>query len=288
MTAMGSLGFPVFAALLITPLVAAMLWAEKRFPIEPGQPRSAIHADYKLAALNVLPKFLLGPLPGGCAALIVNALGGGFIVLRADGWWFFMALAIYILATDFLAYFIHRAQHLVPALWEMHSLHHSAEAITLITGARHFWVEQLLITAFLPVVAVLFQTPAAVIAVASVFYFFFDACVHVNIRLPFGIFGLVVNNPQYHRIHHSVQPEHQNKNFCKLLPLLDLIFGTAHLPKPDEFPSTGLGTGETASGWLDGLIWPFRRQLRWSLSGNSQPAVTPDRHGRQPYPPRLL
>lgn len=270
---MGSVGFLLVAALLISPLVAAMLWAQERFPIEPAQPRAAIHVDYKLAALNVLPRFLLGPLPGGCAALIVKALGGGLVVLRADGWWFFVALAIYLLATDCVAYFIHRAQHAVPALWAMHSLHHSAEALTLITGVRHFWIEQVAMTALLPVVAVLFQTPTAVIVAASVFYFFFDACVHVNIKIPFGVFGLAVNNPQFHRIHHSVRSEHQNKNFCKLLPLLDLIFGTAYVPAPDEFPPTGLGSDETASGWIDGLIWPFRRYLRWPVAGNLQPVV---------------
>jgi sterol desaturase/sphingolipid hydroxylase (fatty acid hydroxylase superfamily) len=275
---MESLGFLVIAALLIMPLVAVMLWGEQRFPIEPAQPRTAIHADYKLAALNVLPRFLLGPLPGGCAAVIVNALGGGLIVLRADGWWFLLALGVYILATDCVAYLVHRAQHAVPALWAMHSLHHSAEALTLITGVRHFWVEQVLMTAFLPVVAIMFQTPTAVIAVASVFYFFFDACVHVNIKLPFGVLGFVVNNPQYHRIHHSMRSEHQNKNFCKLLPLFDLVFGTAWLPASDEFPPTGLGRGETAAGWLDGLIWPFRRYLREEISGTRQPVVTHD-HG---------
>jgi sterol desaturase/sphingolipid hydroxylase (fatty acid hydroxylase superfamily) len=272
--AMGSVAFPVIAALLIAPLVVAMLWAERRFPIEPTQPRAAVHVDYKLAALNMLPKFLLGPLPGGCAAVIVNAAGGGFIALRADGLWFFLALAIFLLATDCVAYFVHRAQHSVPTLWAMHSLHHSAEALTLVTGARHFWVEQLLTTAFLPVVAILFQTPTTVIAVATVFYLFFDACVHVNIRVPFGIFGLVLNNPQYHRIHHSVRSEHLNRNFCKLLPLLDLIFGTAYLPAPDEYPPTGLGADEGASGWLDGLIWPFRHYIRWQMPGGPQPVVT--------------
>jgi sterol desaturase/sphingolipid hydroxylase (fatty acid hydroxylase superfamily) len=270
---MGSVIFPIIGAVIIMPLVAAMLWAEKRFPIESGLPRDAIHVDYKLAALNVVPRLLLGPLPGGCAALIVNAFGGGLIVLRSDGWWFFLALTVYLLATDCLAYFVHRAQHAVPALWAMHSLHHSAEALTLITGARHFWVEQVLMTAFLPVVAIVFKTPAAVIAVAAVFYLFFDACVHVNIKFPFGVFGLLVNNPQYHRIHHSLRSEHCDKNFCKLLPLFDLIFGTAHLPARGEFPPTGLGAGETAAGWFDGLIWPVRRYLRWQVAGTPHPVV---------------
>lgn len=250
------------AAALVMPVVGMLLWAEKTFPIEPLQPRAAVRLDFKLAALSVVPKLALGPLLGACAALIVNAAGGGLITLRADGWWFALALAAYILAVDVVAYCIHRAQHCVPALWAMHSLHHSAEALTLITGARHFWIEQLLLTAFFPVVAVLFRTPNEVALVASVFYFAFDACVHVNIRIPFGIFGLVVNNPQFHRIHHSPRPEHRDKNFCKLLPLLDLVFGTAWRPGPDEFPATGLESGKKPSGWLDGLVWPLRQYLR--------------------------
>jgi sterol desaturase/sphingolipid hydroxylase (fatty acid hydroxylase superfamily) len=246
--------------LLVMPLIAAMLWAEKRFPVQFVSP-NAVRVDFKLAALNVIPKLAIGPVLGGCAAMIVNAAGGGLIDLRADGWWFAVAVAVYVLATDAFAYFVHRAQHAVPTLWEMHSLHHSAEALTLVTGARHFWVEQMVLTAFFPVVAVVFRTPASVIFVASVFYFFFDACVHINVRMPFGRLGLIVNNPQYHRIHHSLQSEHQNKNFCKLLPVLDMIFGTAWVPARDEFPATGLRSGETASGWFDGLVWPFRRYL---------------------------
>jgi sterol desaturase/sphingolipid hydroxylase (fatty acid hydroxylase superfamily) len=243
---------------LVMPAVALLLWAQKAFPIEPAQPPAALRVDFELAALNIVPKLVLGPLLGACAALIVRAAGGGLIPLRADGWWFVVALGAYILATDVVAYFIHRAQHRVPILWAMHSLHHSAEALTLVTGARHFWIEQLLLTAFFPVVAILFRTPDMVVLVAAAFYFLFDACVHVNIRVPFRAFSLVVNNPQFHRIHHSVRPEHTNKNFCKLLPLLDILFGTLHRPAPDDFPATGLAGGMKPSGWRDGLMWPLR------------------------------
>jgi sterol desaturase/sphingolipid hydroxylase (fatty acid hydroxylase superfamily) len=244
--------------ILVMPAVALLLWAQKAFPIEPAQPPVAIRLDCELVALNVLPKLVFGPLLGASAALIVNAAGGGLIPLRADGWWFVVALGVYVLATDIIAYFVHRTQHRVPALWAMHSLHHSAEALTLITGARHFWIEQLLLSAFFPVVAVLFRTPDSVILVASVFYFAFDACVHVNIRIPFGAFCFVVNNPQFHRIHHSIRPEHTDKNFCKLLPLLDIVFGTAYRPAPDDFPATGLIDGMKPAGWRDGLVWPLR------------------------------
>ncbi len=81
-------------------------------------------------------------------------------------------------------------------------------------------------------------------------------------RVSLGPFALCLNNPQYHRIHHSVEPQHQNKNFCKLLPLFDLMFGTVWKPGKDEFPATGLATGDAARGFFDGIIWPVRHRMR--------------------------
>jgi hypothetical protein len=72
---------------------------------------------------------------------------------------------------------------------------------------------------------------------------------------------LCLNNPQYHRIHHSVEPQHLNKNFCRIFPVFDVIFGTAWRPGKDEFPVTGLMPRETATGFLDGIIWPVRHKL---------------------------
>jgi sterol desaturase/sphingolipid hydroxylase (fatty acid hydroxylase superfamily) len=117
------------AALLIGGLVALLLRAEQLFPIESGHPRAEAVLDYKLASLNLFSQ---------SAALLVDAAGGGLIPLRADGWWFLLSLALFILANDLFAYWVHRAQHRIPALWAIHSLHHSAEAVKLVTGARHF------------------------------------------------------------------------------------------------------------------------------------------------------
>jgi hypothetical protein len=46
-----------------------------------------------------------------------------------------------------------------------------------------------------------------------------------------------------------------------MLPIFDVIFGTAWKPGEDEFPATGLATGEKATGFLDGVIWPIRHKL---------------------------
>jgi sterol desaturase/sphingolipid hydroxylase (fatty acid hydroxylase superfamily) len=241
---------------------------EKRNPIESKQPTADVIVDWKVAGLHLATKQLLSPVTNACAMMVVTAAGGGWITLRTDGWWFLLSFILLVVTIDFWTYFVHRAQHKFPALWAMHSLHHSAEALSAVTGARHFWLEDPFVSGVFPVVAIVFKVPPDMVVLVVLFYFLAgDGLAHLNMRLSLGRFALVFNNPQYHRIHHSAEPQHRDKNFCKLLPLLDVIFGTAWKPGKDEFPTTGLDTGEKPTGFLDGIIWPIRHKLPWIAHG---------------------
>jgi sterol desaturase/sphingolipid hydroxylase (fatty acid hydroxylase superfamily) len=242
----------------IPTIIAFLLWLETRLPIERAQPRTETICNYKMVAINVLLNQLLKPAASLCAASLVNAMGGGFIELQSDGWWPVPSFVVFILAMELYSYCIHRLQHKVPALWAMHSLHHSAESLTLVVGARHYWFEGVATVAFLPLLDVVFKIPQEFLFVAAIIYFLPDQCAHLNIRFSLGRFALWINNPQYHRIHHSILPEHRDKNFCKLLPIVDVIFGTAWKPAADEFPPTGLAPSEKPASLMDGFVWPFR------------------------------
>jgi hypothetical protein len=139
----------------------------------------------------------------------------------------------------------------------MHSFHHSANAITFITGARHLWMERVLASAVLPIMPVLFQIPPDMQFILSLIYFIPDTCAHLNVRFPMGRMITLVNSPQWHRIHHSAMPEHRDKNFASLLPLWDILFGTAWIPKADEYPVTGFDPPVRVSV-VDSIIWPLR------------------------------
>jgi hypothetical protein len=69
--------------------------------------------------------------------------------------------------------------------------------------------------------------------------------VHANARIGFGKFWWLLSSPHYHRIHHSIRPEHRDKNFAVWFPFYDVTFGTAHRPRPGEFP----GRVSRAWGW---------------------------------------
>jgi sterol desaturase/sphingolipid hydroxylase (fatty acid hydroxylase superfamily) len=232
---------------------------ERAWPIEAHQSFAEIAIDYRLAALNLLANAGLAMMP----TLFASVTGAGLIRLEADGWQFIPSLLIYLLTLDLMLYWFHRAQHRIPILWAMHSLHHSGEALTVSSGARHFWLEGPLKRAFLfPLTAWIFSMPATVLAAAIAIYFLIDSCAHLNVRICLGRFTLCINNPQYHRIHHSACQVHVNRNFADLLPLWDILFGTIWRPSPADWPATGLGTAEKPSSLLDGLLWPLRQYLR--------------------------
>jgi sterol desaturase/sphingolipid hydroxylase (fatty acid hydroxylase superfamily) len=253
--------FPLWS----TPIIAVIVWAlwflQRKFPAEPEQSTAAIIVDWKLVGIRMGLKPLIGPLTSASGIMIINATGGGWIHLGSDGWWFLLSVVVVILAIDFYSYLLHRAQHKFPVLWAMHSLHHSAEALSIITGARHFWLEDALNTAIFPVIGIIFNIPLEVLTTVTLIYLVPDGLLsHLNVRMSLGRFALCIQNPQYHRIHHSLEPRHFDKNFCKMLPLFDVIFGTAWKPGKDEFPMTGLA-GEKATGFLHGIIWPVRHKL---------------------------
>jgi hypothetical protein len=58
--------------------------------------------------------------------------------------------------------------------------------------------------------------------------------------------------------HHSIRPEHRNKNFAVWFPFYDVMFGTAWRPRPGEYPESGV-EGIEVSNMSDAFMLPFAR-----------------------------
>jgi sterol desaturase/sphingolipid hydroxylase (fatty acid hydroxylase superfamily) len=141
---------------------------------------------------------------------------------------------------DLCFYFFHRLQHRVPMLWRLHSIHHSIEELNAFNNYHHV-VEKMLQTTFILVPVALLvgiDIPQTVITVA-IMSLHIDL-IHANTRIGWGPFRFVFAEPRYHRVHHSIERRHWDKNFAGAFPVWDLLFGTAHFPRPNEFPRTGL------------------------------------------------
>jgi sterol desaturase/sphingolipid hydroxylase (fatty acid hydroxylase superfamily) len=70
----------------------------------------------------------------------------------------------------------------------MHSFHHSANALTFVTGARHLWMERVMTSAVLPIMPILFQIPPGMLLILSLIHFFPDRCARLNVRFPMGMY----------------------------------------------------------------------------------------------------
>src|SRR5271168_3163863 len=148
----------LLVVLVIITMISIARILERRWPIA-VTPASEVIEDWKLVGVNLALSHLLVPLTTVSSGLILSTLGHGWIHLPMHGYWYFVSLIILAVISDLYTYTFHRFQHAIPFLWAMHSFHHSANAITFVTGARHLWMERVLTSAILPVMPILFQIP---------------------------------------------------------------------------------------------------------------------------------
>lgn len=170
---------------------------------------------------------------------------------------FLLAFPIFLVAMDFGEYLFHRAQHAIPVLWAMHSLHHSDPDMNATTVERHFWGDQLIKAVTIwPLAAMLIQ-PTVAMVLAYMAACTWHTVVHSRLNWSFGKLSWLLNSPAYHRRHHSREPMHFNSNYSALLPIFDLLSGAYN--RPDGFPPTGLEV--RPEGLLSLVIWPVRMGL---------------------------
>jgi sterol desaturase/sphingolipid hydroxylase (fatty acid hydroxylase superfamily) len=261
----------ISATILLSLLgIGCGLLLERIRPVRGLPDRAAIlNVAYMIAA--ALIQGAISPLVLGATAAVVSALGGGLLVLPAAGLGLVPAVVAYVVTVDFFEYLFHRAQHAVPALWAMHSLHHSDPAMNVSTASRHFWLEQAIksVTIYLAVSLIFAASPLIILIYGLVAYYNFFP--HMNLRVGFGRFALL-NSPQNHRIHHSSQPVHRDKNFAGLFPIFDVMGGTQYRPAADEYPATGLDDGDCPVSLMEALAWPLRAALRRGFRQSAAPA----------------
>jgi len=231
---------------------------ECRFGADPQRHRRAAAFNMTYFVLAMAAAAPLASLAKSGGMLVVNTTGGGFVVLPATGWCLAASVIAFLILTDFLEYAFHRAQHEIPLLWRMHSLHHSEEQMNATTTMRHFWLEGLLrVLLIAPIAGVVFKADPTVILVAEMVRLANHVYCHMSLRRNWGRLWWLLDSPQYHRLHHSVLPQHLDRNFADLLPVWDILFGTAFHPAPDEYPSTGLVPSPRVSLGR-ALVWPLR------------------------------
>jgi sterol desaturase/sphingolipid hydroxylase (fatty acid hydroxylase superfamily) len=163
------------------------------------------------------------------------------------------------LSYEFGYYVDHWLKHKIPALWELHRTHHTAEVLNPLTLFRVHPLDTLIFVDIVAISGGLFHgvynyaigqivdtyTVAATNVILVAFFFFCAHLQHSQFWIPLrGWAGRVVLSPAHHQIHHSADPRHFNRNFGSFLAIFDWMFGTLHVPQ-QESPRLKFGAGET-------------------------------------------
>jgi sterol desaturase/sphingolipid hydroxylase (fatty acid hydroxylase superfamily) len=174
-------------------------------------------------------------------------------------------LLIYLVAFDFLDYWIHRAQHGLKAWWALHSLHHAQTQMTCWSDNRNHLFDDAVRDTLIAITAFVTGVGPAQFVLIVVITQLSESFQHANVRLSFGWLGeRLWVGPAFHRRHHSVAHGFGH-NFGVLFPWWDALFGTAQFehvsgqkPPPcgptgvDE-PAVNFGAGFCSQQWL-GLV----------------------------------
>lgn len=151
----------------------------------------------------------------------------------------------------------HYAFHRIPALWEFHKVHHSAEVMTTFTEMRQHPIE---IVFFMNVMALTTGLTFGLMAyllgpgvghmtllngniVLALFMLTWGHLRHSHLWIPFqGLAGKLFQSPAHHQVHHSTDPRHFDKNLGFALAVWDWAFGTLHIPAREcEVSQFGVG-----------------------------------------------
>ncbi len=239
-------GWLLVGLLQLLVLVAVLGPLQRWRPVEPLHDRAAVRVDifytllHRLGVFRLLLFFTLDPwMDDLFGELRVAGIG----TLHLDAWWPgitdqpVLSFALYLVAFDFLGYWVHRGQHQFAWWWSLHSLHHSQRQMTLWSDNRNHLLDDVLGDIIVAVAAQLVGVaPGQFIAIVA-FTQLSESLQHANLRLWFGRVGeRLWVSPRFHRLHHSIGLGHESAgkntlgghNFGVLLPWWDMLFGTAN------------------------------------------------------------
>lgn len=173
---------------------------------------------------------------------------------------FLVQLFAIMFLTDLVQYWVHRLFHQIPALWRFHAVHHSAQHMDWMAGARMHFLEILILrgTTIFPMILLGFSQGAVNAYVLVVYLFATFAHSNLGWRLKFMEKFLVT--PRFHHWHHGIEKEAIDVNFAIHFPLFDKLFGTHHMPEEGRWPEGyGISGHPVPKGYWKQFLHPFRK-----------------------------
>jgi sterol desaturase/sphingolipid hydroxylase (fatty acid hydroxylase superfamily) len=175
-----------------------------------------------------------------------------------------LELVVFFIILDFVQWFTHVLLHKYEFLWRFHKVHHSVKEMGFAAHLRYHWMENILYKPLKTIGVMLiggFEPEQAFIV------HFFAISIghfnHANIRITWGVFKYILNNPVMHLYHHIKElPENRPNgiNFGITLSIWDYIFKTSYVPEDSGTIELGFPDEEQfPKGFFGQLIYGFTK-----------------------------
>ena len=190
----------------------------------------------------------------------------------ASPWPWHIRFFLGYLAVDFLGWLHHIIRHKVHVFWVFHIVHHSQRELNFFTNDRVHPVDYFIARTVRFIPFLMLQTSFDLILAYQFFHEFHDRLNHSNVKTNLGPLRHIFVTAQSHRVHHSIHPEHFDRNFGVSLSIWDQLFGTQYRHY-HEYPDTGVPYADfpfEESGRRFGIFfylaaqfaYPFQQLLR--------------------------
>ena len=173
-----------------------------------------------------------------------------------------MPVIVDIIILDFLIYWWHRCNHVVPFLWRFHQVHHLDEFLDVTSAVRVHFGEVLLSACFRAVVILALDMPLASVLAFEAAVLLAAAFQHSNLSLHKGReeeIASILITPSIHWVHHHAVRSDTDSNYGTIFSFWDGMFGSRS-PTPRSLEMKIGVEARSDIGLLGLLLRPFQRQ----------------------------
>lgn len=181
-------------------------------------------------------------------------------------WPMWSQLLAFFIVLDFVQWFTHTLLHKYPFFWRYHKVHHSVKEMGFAAHLRYHWMENILykpLKTFAVMILFGFEpSQAYIVHFIAIAIGHFN---HSNIKITWGPFKYVINNPVMHLYHHAYElPEGRyGVNFGISLSVWDYIFKTNYIPEDSGKVKLGFpGDDSFPKDFLGQNTYGFRKDQR--------------------------
>ena len=205
--------------------------------------------------------FVMNGILSLLVVLPISAWAAGFdLGLRPEWWTGWQGLILDLLVLDFLIYWWHRANHVIPILWRFHEVHHLDQFLDTSSAVRFHFGEVLLSATFRAAVIVAWGIPFETVILFEVAVLLAAIFHHSNVKLPAGVervLSWLIITPSIHWVHHHAVRKDTDSNYGTILSFWDRLFGSR---SPNiRVGDMAIGTeGRRERPFLGLLLSPFR------------------------------